>query len=412
MKRITSTIYSWLTLANFLRSIPTVILVIILYLAGFFLIVPQYSNKFWLKLVTNKLSADRIAIYGITQRIGEYNLQLRLIKGARNLNIDFIAISFEDAITENPIIRTFYMLPINLLNYIFKPKLNLATTHYVNYLPIGYNIVYLNVPTSFLMDANLNFLEELSYLYQYDGYADIYSLVNGRNDYLIKTLSKKKQKYDIYPVYFGDNYKDYSPAKYETALITGSLWGCARNNNRLRRALKHLADDGFLLSIGLPDLAFLGKGYLGPTTKYAKDPTFVLGELQKLHGISLVFTTLEHMIEGIPTLRIAEAAASANLILSDYNHFVRKYFGNSVLYVDTLQNDVEIHKQIKDHILWARQNPEEARNMGEQAYKIFAENFYIEKHLKYLIDSVNSTLSKNETMAPLENSIQTQNISQ
>ena len=96
MKKIAKKIYSWLTLANLLSSLPKIILIIILYFVGFFIIVPEYSNKFWLKLLTNKLSADRIAIYGVSSRMGEYNLQLRLIKGAKNLNIDFVAISFEE----------------------------------------------------------------------------------------------------------------------------------------------------------------------------------------------------------------------------------------------------------------------------------------------------------------------------
>jgi hypothetical protein len=388
IKKIIKKIYTWLTLGNIARLITKILILVILYFVGYLVIIPKYSNNFWWKLVTKKLSHDRIALYGVTNRIGENNLHLRLIKAAQNLNIDYVSIAFNDAITWNDTIKKIYTFPMNFINYFFKPQINLASTHFVNYLPIGYNIVYLNIPTSMLMNSDHEFLQELHYLYQYDGYADIYSLVHGQNEYLIKTLSRRKQKFDIYPVYFGDNYKEYVSAQYETALITGSLWGCARNNNRMRRALRYLAEDGLLYGLGLPDLAFLAKGYLGPTNKYSKDPVFTLSEFQKLHGISIVFTTLEHIIEGIPTLRIAEAAAAANLIISDYNLFVRKFFGNSVLYVDVFQNEKELYLQMKEHILWARQHPEEAKAMGAQAYKIFAENFYIEKHLKELISSV------------------------
>lgn len=388
--------YAWLTLGNIARLIPKLLFLAMLYFAGYLIIIPEYSKNFWWKIVTQKLSNERIALYGITNKIGENNLHLRLIKAAQTLNMDYVAIAFEDTISQDQLIKKIYTLPMNFINYFFKPQVNLASTHFVNYLPNGYNVVYLNVPTSMLMDSDHQFLKNLEYLYQYDGYADLYSLVHGENSYLIKTLSQKKQKFDIYPIYFSENYKEYAPAQYETALITGSLWGCARNSNRMRRALRYLADDNLLYGLGLPDLAFLEKGYLGPTRKYSKDPIFALREFQKLHGISIVFTTLEHMIEGIPTLRIAEASAAANLIISDYNLFVRKFYGNSVLYVDILQNERDLYLQIKNHILWARQHPAEAKAMGEQAYKIFAENFYIEKYLKELISKVKIKIAAQE----------------
>jgi hypothetical protein len=388
LARLNKAIYSWCTIANILSLIQKVCAVTLAYLIGYWIMIPEYSENFWWNLIKREHGDQRIAIYGLTNRIGEHNLHLRLIKAAKALKIDFVAIALDDRLTGDSVFKPLYTLPINLLHYIFKPQMNLASTHLVNYLPAGYNIVYLDVPTSMLMDENHHFLNDVRYLYEYDAYADVYSLVHGKNDYLIQTLSRKKQKFDIYHVYFGDNYREYTPAKYETALITGSLWGCARNNQRVRRALKHLAEDQLLYGLGLQDLAFLNKGYLGTTAQYAKDPVFVLSEFQKLHGISIVLTTLEHMIEGIPTLRIAEASAAANLIISDYNLFVRKFYGNNVLYIDIFQNETNIAHQIKQHILWARTHPAEAKLMAESSYKIFAEHFYIEKQLKDLIEAV------------------------
>jgi len=351
--------------------------------------VPEYSDQFWQKLLTNKLSPNKISIYSILSRIGEYNLYLRLQTAAKNLNIDYVAISLENSLSSNLVIRNFYLIPINIINYFFKPKFNLAVTHYVDFLPIGYNIVYLNVPSTLLYNVNFTFYKEYEYLYKYDAYADLYSLVHGKNEVLIKTLEKGNKELKIHPIYFGDNLQEYSQKKHETLLLTGTLWGCARNSTRLKRALKYLADENLLYAIGLEDLSFLGNAYLGESADFAKDPIFVLKEFQKLHGIALVLTSLEHMIEGIPTLRIAEAAAAGNLIISDQNIFVRKYLGNNVLYVDSLQSDIEIYKQIKNHVIWARDNPDKAQSMAQNSHKIFAENFSIEQHLKNLLDSMN-----------------------
>ena len=90
------------------------------------------------------------------------------------------------------------------------------------------------------------------------------------------------------------------------------------------------------------------------------------------------------MLEGIPTSRIAEAVTSGALVISDQNGFLKKFFGDSVLYYDAFASSAQIYYNIKSHIEWAKANPDKVYLKTKQAYQIFMDNFTIENQLEKL----------------------------
>jgi hypothetical protein len=378
---------------KFIGNIPKLLMMFIIYCIVFLALLPDYSPGFWKKLLTRKLSPDRILVLGVSSRIGEYNLYQRILKGFDNIGMDYYGVAFADGAVDSVIIRGLFLLPLNILNYFLEPMINFTTTHYINIIPNGYNLVYLNVPRSMLYNTNNGFSSSVKHLYQYDGYVDLYSYVHQENDILLDLIKKNDKKKQIFPLFFGDNMTTFKEAKLETALITGSVWGCGRDNLRVKRVLKLLAKEKLLVAVGLPVYRMLGDAYLGTLSalggkNMSYDYSEILRMVQQKYGISIVFHTLEHMIEGIPTLRIAEAAASGNLIISDDSLFVKRYFGNNVLYVNTIASEHEIYQQLRGHILWARANPELANEKARKSYDIFINNLTIEKSLLEMLDRV------------------------
>ena len=351
----------------------------------------EFSENFWTKLLSNNLSSYRITIY-TSNNTGEAVLANRIRKVTSKMGIDYYSIIFNNNLSNFWLTRGLYYSVTNLVNYLFKPNFNLAVTHHVSIVPIGYNITYLNVPPIMLYDISGKFKPELRHLKEYDAYADLYSFVHGENKNLnnaIKLDSLQNKK--IIPIYMAQEFKDYSPpGGFKQALITGSLWGCNRNSLRITNALKMLAAEDLLIAYGSPDyFKELGEGYKGSFDRLKGALIDNLHTIQKEYGIALVIHSLEHMIEGIPTSRIMEASASGALVICDQHYFIKKFFGDNVLYIDTIHPEEQIYKQVKAHILWAHNNPAEAQKKAKAAYEIFAENFIIEKQFKFLIDQLN-----------------------
>lgn len=352
----------------------------------------EFSENFWIKLISGNLSNYRMSVY-TSWHIGESLLSHKIRKVASTMGVDYSAIVFNQAFTEFWLTRGLYYNATNLINYLFKPNFNLAVTHHVNIVPIGYNITYLNVPSTMLYNIKGGFKSDLQHLKKYDAYADLYSFVHGKNPYLdeaikIDSLQNKK----IIPLYLGHNYINYSqPVSFQQALITGTLWGCNRGSLRVIRALKRLAIEDLLIAYGVGGyFKELGNGYKGSFDKLKGTIVDNIITVQKQYGIALIIHSLEHMVEGLPTSRISEALASGSLIISDKHNFVKKFLGDNALYIDTFVSDEQIYQQIKSHILWARNNQGEVRKMTEAAYKVFAEELTIEKQIKFLIEQLNS----------------------
>jgi hypothetical protein len=287
-----------------------------------------------------------------------------------------------ESLTHFWITKHFYYIGASVLNYILKPKFNLALTHHVNVVPYGYNITYLNMPRDSLYRPTGEFLKSWSHLNDYDAYGDLYTYVHGSNDMLKGIAGGKK----IIPLYLAQYDTNYAPLPMDKALITGSLWGCNRGSLRAKRAIKKLAENDLLVAIGLSEyFSYLDKNYLGRLEDFGKAVS-AIDDVQKKYGIALIFHSQEHMLDGIPTSRVSEAASAGALIITDQNEFVKKSFGDNALYFDAFGTEEEIFRQIKQHVKWARDNPADALKKTSEAHRIFREKLTIEYELKKLLE--------------------------
>jgi len=336
--------------------------------------------------LNNKFSEKRIAFYTVRDRIGEVTLYLNLKKLADEEGYDYVSVRFSEELQNFVITAHFYHVTATLMNYLFKPKFNLSVTHHVKIIPsYGYNITYLNMPQDSLYTADGVFQKRWNHLYNYDAYADIHTLVHGKNE-LLQGIIDKNQK--IIPFYIAYNRTEYEKLKMDKALITGSLWGCNRGALRTKLMLKKLAEEDLLVAIGMRDyFAFLGKAFKGSFEKLGKMPG-ILAEKEKEYGISLLIHSQEHMLEGIPTSRLFEAVANGALAISDQHYFIRKNFGDNVLYFDAFDTTENMYKQIKEHIIWARNNPDLVHEKTKRAHEIFVNNFSMDKQMEKLWSSI------------------------
>lgn len=330
-----------------------------------------------------------IAIYSTINRVGEKLLQERAVIAAKNLGWNVIDAAFEESTSNYILMSHFYYSALSLVNLIYKPKFVLSVTHYVFVVPYGsYNIVYLNVPNNMLFNRN-NFINKYIHLAKYDGYIDLYSVANGENPKLNKALQKLgKSDAFVEALYLSQNYQPYSPARRDKMLIVGSLWGCNRSSTRMKDSLYSLARDGLIVGYGLDDLKFLESAYKGKVEDYNKKSKGVdnLFELQKRYGIALTIHNLEHMVEKLPTSRIAESIASGSIVVSDQNGFIKQFFGDNVLYFDALATEDKIYSQLTNHMSWIKDHPGEVEAKAKAAYDIFMREFALEKQLQKLYD--------------------------
>ncbi len=377
-------IRKFINFSNFLK----LCLLYVAALAWIIIFEMDYSKDFWTKSVKGSFSEKRLSLYSVRDRIGEGVLYDRMLTIVDRLGYDYSAFKFPESLTHFWLTSHFYTASTSIVNYIFKPHFNLAVTHHVNILPTGYNITYLNMPLDSLFGINGKFLQEWKHLDQYDAYVDLYSVVHKDNKLLQKIIKRTGKTKPIIPLYLAQGEEKYIALSVDKALVTGTLWGCNRRSLRIAQSFKKLADSNLLVGIGIKEyLGFLDKSYLGQMEDFGNAAENLRIQQQK-YGVALIIHSQEHMLDGIPTSRIAEAITSGALIISDQNGFLKKFFGDNVLYYDAFASADEIYTTIKSHIQWARANPNEVQLKTKEAYQIFMDNFTIEKQFDKLFSLI------------------------
>ena len=366
-------------------EIAFIYLLVVFYIIFMYVEMPTNYNK-------NK-DIVTIALYGTQQRIGESLLYERIKQAAKNNGWNVIGVCLPEDLALSFATRHFFLVAINLVNWVYKPKFNFHSTHHSNTTPYGYNIMYINMPNEHIIDLNGDFKKRFRHLANYDAYVDLYSILHGSNPLLLHALSLHNNKNAaVLPIYFAVNYMPYSPAKHEQINIVGSLWGCNRESLRVFSVIKKLAKENLLVAYGLKSFFKpLGCSYKGQIEEKIDEKTEKndgLFNIQKKYGISLALHSLEHTIDGIPTNRVVEAISAGSIVISDNHPFIKKYFGNTVLYFDAFAQPDEMYDQIRNHVQWIRNNPEEAEKKAKAAYDIFNEHFTMEKSLLKVNDFI------------------------
>lgn len=111
-------------------------------------------------------------------------------------------------------------------------------------------------------------------------------------------------------------------------------------------------------------------------------------------GICLAINSPMHNDANGVSNRTYEAAAAGALIISDDNSFVRKYFKDSVFYLDKNLNEVDSSKKILEILDWANQYPEEAYEMAKRSNEIFINELSLDDMVSNLISHTQKAITK------------------
>lgn len=135
---------------------------------------------------------------------------------------------------------------------------------------------------------------------------------------------------------------------------------------------------------GAPDLWRGFKSYRG---EIPFDGKSILHKINQA-GICLALNSPMHNDAGGVSNRTYEAAAAGALIISDDNAFVRKYFKDSVFYIDIDEKEEKSFRKIADIVDWANSHPEEAYQMAKTSSEIFKRELTLDSMIKGLLPDV------------------------
>lgn len=113
------------------------------------------------------------------------------------------------------------------------------------------------------------------------------------------------------------------------------------------------------------------------------DGISMMDEISKA-GIALVLSSQAHKESDLMSSRLFESVAAGALVICDENNFARKFFGKSLLYIDSRCSVEKICHDIENHLDWVRTNPNKALAMVEKAQESFRQKFSLRKNLSDL----------------------------
>jgi hypothetical protein len=351
----------------------------------FYIIIFNFTTSTNLSLLFDTdIDSPKVMVLGIEGRIGEGILHDEVVQTMNELGWRVISVTTPESLTTYSLTQHFFTNAASLISFFFNPVFILSTTHYTYMVPYGFNLAYINVPKTMLINYNQKFRAQFAFLNEVDGYIDINSFAKGDSNWLKAALGKEDfEKKLVIPAYLSRRKTEYSNIPKDKALITGSLWGCNRSSPMFKLALKQLAQEGYVEAVGLQEFyQDLGNAYKGLKSRDE------LSDFQGCYGIGLIIHNFDHLIYGIPTNRLAEVVTSSGIVISDKHPMIEKYFKDNVLYFDSMQNEDVIYEQIKAHIDWVRANPDAANKKVRNALEIFNNNFVLERILNNILQQV------------------------
>ena len=164
----------------------------------------------------------------------------------------------------------------------------------------------------------------------------------------------------------------------------------SETNMRYGNLIKY-CDKNDLIDIYGPNKSFGRKGCWDGFKCYrGQIPLDGYSIIEKINnaGICLALNSPAHNAVGSVSNRTYEAAAAGAIIISDDNPYVRKYFGDSVFYIDTtLPEAIQIEK-IKEILDFIKNNQEKAYLMACKSQEIFVKNLALDEQVSGLIPYV------------------------
>ncbi len=158
-----------------------------------------------------------------------------------------------------------------------------------------------------------------------------------------------------------------------------------RGKSRHQDLLKQLDKTGALRIYG-PKI-FMGvdvwKGYNSYVKEVPFDGISMLDEISKA-GVSLVLSSQAHKDSELMSNRLFESVAAGALVICDENPFAKKFFADTVLYIDGRQSPQKMQDDILRHLDWISAHQDEALDMIKRSQDIFVAQFSLSKNIKDL----------------------------
>lgn len=155
--------------------------------------------------------------------------------------------------------------------------------------------------------------------------------------------------------------------------------------SRHQELLKKL-DGGRQLRIFGPKL-FQGvdvwEGYKSYQGQVPFDGVSMIREIAQC-GASLVLSSEAHKQSEMMSNRLFESLAAGALVICDENPFARRYFGDTLLYIDSRESVEAQSKAVMKYLRWANDHPKEACKLASEAQNIFLADFKLEKSLSQI----------------------------
>lgn len=170
-----------------------------------------------------------------------------------------------------------------------------------------------------------------------------------------------------------------------TLFYCGINWEKMIGTEARHEGLFHLLDK-------LDNVKFFGpeetwKGYKNYQYSIPFDGFSLVNEAHNC-GVVLALSSDFHYRAGAATNRVYEGCVAGAVIISDTNRFIKKHFGDSILYVDFDKDNPErMFRQIKGHLDWINNNKKDALKLAQKSQKIFLEKFTLEKQLLDIINN-------------------------
>ena len=211
----------------------------------------------------------------------------------------------------------------------------------------------------------------------YDGYG----IASDTQEQFVRALKfKSPHPYLLSRIYPSTNITAFKkPKTFNTAVYIGSGWSKDRHRSLFSSAKN--------ISVYGPNDSW---DYLANSIYCGEIPFDGKSSLKIYHeaGIGLSLHHKKHNLEGIPSMRPFEIAASSSVIISDQNAFVQESFGDSALYLDTSLGDAEVNEQLNQLTDWVQNHKTQAQEMAEASHKTFVEKYSLEVLLENLIRDV------------------------
>ena len=173
---------------------------------------------------------------------------------------------------------------------------------------------------------------------------------------------------------------------------TGINWERVSGKRGRHGELLQLLDAGDFIRIFGPR-KFQGvdvwAGYRSYAGSLPFDGLSVVREINRA-GICLALSSDAHTQSELMSNRLFESIAAGAVTICDENPFARRFFGDSLLYIDCTLPPEDTFHQVTAHIHWIRANPDKALRLAADAQEIFRKEFT----LSHCLDEIYAGLSR------------------